>query len=322
MVRALPVFILAAGDVPTGTSRTTGSPRLAITTSSPACAALTSCERRFLASRIFTCTAPLLRIDLGYKGSNIAMLATFVQRPRPLQRTHLPRNTNGAFERRAVPAAGLRCSRIGGRQEVEQQSVGLRGIADRVVWQDKLAQHFVEVGARRYRSVAEACRFGIGIGIEGGLWKSLIAWPEPGAADLVRIGFARDRVGQAGHTPGMARCRPPGEAGHREVEAAPKEMDRARLAQKAGAKALEDAIDLHQRAPEAMGSGAVVGSVGVVLRKADGVRHLVRHLVDDHRDADAVEQIDQAVMKVGNRLRLEWELPGIAAAGGATRRWL
>ena len=99
-------------------------------------------------------------------------------------------------------------------------------------------------------------------------------------------------------------------------------MYRARLTQKAGAKKLEYTIGLHQRTPEAMGSGAVVGSVGVVLRKADGVRHLVRHLVDDHRDADAVEQIDQAVMKVGNRLRLEWELPGIAAAGAATRRWL
>ena len=195
MVRALPVFILAAGDVPTGTSRTTGSPRLAITTSSPACAALTSCERRFLASRIFTCTAPLLRIDLGYKGSNIAMLATYVQRPRPLQRTHLPRNTNGAFERRAVPAAGLRCSRISGRQEVEQQSVGLAGITDRVIEQNEFAQRPVVARTRGYRSVAEAGRLGIGVGIEGSLRKSLVAGPEPGTADFVRIGFAGDGVG-------------------------------------------------------------------------------------------------------------------------------
>ena len=173
----------------------------------------------------------------------------------------------------------------------------------------------VEMGARRYRSIAEARRFGIGIRVEGGLREGLVARPEPGAADLVRIGFTRDRVGQSGYTAGMTRGRPSGEPGHREVEAAPKEMDGARLPQKAGAKELEDAIDLHKRAPEAMGSGGVIGRVGAVLRKADRVRHLVRHLVDDDRDADAVEKIDQPTMEIGNRLRLERKLPCVASAG-------
>src|SRR5215212_11921254 len=41
----------------TGTSRTTGSPRLAITTSSPARAALINSDSRFLASKMLTCMA-------------------------------------------------------------------------------------------------------------------------------------------------------------------------------------------------------------------------------------------------------------------------
>src|SRR5438105_1367045 len=63
-----------------------------------------------------------------------------------------------------------------------------------------------------------------------------------------------------------------------------------------------------------MSSGGVIGGVGAVLRKADWVRHLVRHLVDDHGDADTIEEIDEAMMELGNRLRLEWKLPFVAAA--------
>jgi hypothetical protein len=47
----------------------------------------------------------------------------------------------------------------------------------------------------------------------------------------------------------MARGGPPREAGHGEVEATPKEMNGARLAQEAGAKKLEDPIGLHERPP-------------------------------------------------------------------------
>jgi hypothetical protein len=63
MARALPASALAAGVGPAGTSRVTGSPRLAMTTSSPARAAFISCERRFLASKMFTCTPRLQRIS-------------------------------------------------------------------------------------------------------------------------------------------------------------------------------------------------------------------------------------------------------------------
>ena len=57
-----------------------------------------------------------------------------------LDATHLSRNPNRAFQRRAVPAASLRRGHIGGRQkEVEQQSVRLSRVPDGVVWQNELA---------------------------------------------------------------------------------------------------------------------------------------------------------------------------------------
>src|SRR4030095_1696051 len=82
-------------------------------------------------------------------------------------------------------------------------------------------------------------------------------------------------------------------------------MNGACLTQEAGAEELEDAIDLDERAPEAMGRSGVVGSVGAILRKADWVGHLVRHLVDGHLDADALQEIDYPKMEIGNRLRFE-----------------
>src|SRR6516225_8018532 len=88
----------------------------------------------------------------------------------------------------------------------------------------------LDPSARCHRAVAETRRLGIGIGIEDRLRKSLVAGPEPGAADLVRIGFTGDAVRQPGYAAGMARGCAPGKTGHGEVEAAPKEMDRARLA--------------------------------------------------------------------------------------------
>ena len=63
----------------------------------------------------------------------------------------------------------------------------------------------------------------------------------------------------------MERRAAPGEPGHREIEAAPEEMDRARLAEKPGTEQLEDAIRLHERAPEAMGGRRVVSRVDPIL---------------------------------------------------------
>ena len=153
------------------------------------------------------------------------------------------------------------------------------------------------------RPVAKARRFGIGVGIEGRARKGLVSRPESGAAHFVRIGFARDGVGQSGHAARMGRRGPSGEPGHREIEAAPEEMDRARLADKAAAEELEDAIRLHERAPEAMGGGCVISGVDPVLRKADRIRNFVRRLLDRDRNAHAVEKIEGRAIEIGDRLR-------------------
>src|SRR5215831_2744801 len=106
----------------------------------------------------------------------------------------------------------------------------------------------------------------------------------------------------------MERGRPPRETGHGEVEAAPKEMNRACLAQEAGSKKLEYAIGLDERAPKAVGGGGVVGGVGAVLRKWDRMGHLVRHLMDGDRDSDTVQNVDDPMVEVGDGSRLQRQL--------------
>ncbi len=76
---------------------------------------------------------------------------------------------------------------------------------DGVIRQDEFAKICLEGAAWRDLPVAEASRFGIGVGIEGRARKGLVSRPEAGAAHLVRIGFARDVVGQSGHAAGMGR---------------------------------------------------------------------------------------------------------------------
>src|ERR1700757_3343672 len=127
------------------------------------------------------------------------------------ERTNLSRNTKGTFERCAVPAARFCSGGIGRRQKIEQQSVGLGGVAHGLIWQNELAQAFIEMRTGRHRPVSEARRFGIGIGVESRLRKSVIARPEPSAAHFVGIAFARPCGGQAGYAAGMERRGPPGE---------------------------------------------------------------------------------------------------------------
>ena len=73
----------------------------------------------------------------------------------------------------------------------------------------------------------------------------------------------------------MRRCVAPGEAGDGEVEAAPPEVDRARLADEAGAKSLEDGEHRRQRFPEARGGVPLIFSWLRVLGEGDGVGDLV-----------------------------------------------
>ena len=199
-------------------------------------------------------------------------------------------------------------------QEIEQQRVGFCGLKEGIVKQDEFPKFRLEI-AGRYWPIAEACRFGIGIRVKDSLRESVIAGPEPGAAYFVRIGFAHDRIGQSGHAAGMERSPPSGETSYCEIKAAPEEVDRAYLAQKAAAEKLEHAIGLDERAPEGMRRVGIIGSMQPIIREADRVLHLVRHFVYANGDPDAVQEIENPAVKLGNGLRFERMRPLRTPAG-------
>ena len=64
-----------------------------------------------------------------------------------------------------------------------------------------------------------------------------------------------------------------------------------------------------------MSGSGVVGRMSTILRKADRIGHLVRHLVNRDCDPDPVQDIDDAMIEVGNRLRLQRQLPYLVPAG-------
>src|SRR3546814_13275704 len=81
----------------------------------------------------------------------------------------------------------------------------------------------------------------------------------------------------------MQRRTPAREARHRQIEAAPEEVDGAHLADVARTELLEHAIDLEQPSPEALCVLRVVGGVLPILAERDWVRHVVRTLVASNR---------------------------------------
>src|SRR2546422_11768575 len=85
------------------------------------------------------------------------------------------------------------------------------------------------------------------------LFRSRAAGPESGADHLMRIRFARDPI-----RPRSLGGAPPGKPGHGQIEAAPEEMNRAALPEKAGAKSSEHVVGLNQDAPEAVGVLGIV----------------------------------------------------------------
>ncbi len=125
----------------------------------------------------------------------------------------------------------------------------------------------------------------------------------------MRIRFARHGIGQSGYAARVRRRPPPREAGDGQIEAAPEEVYGARLAEKAAAEALENTIGLDEDAPESVCGLAIVSSMDAILGEGDRVRHLVRPFRDTDGNAEIVQQAEQAVMEVGDGLRLEPERP-------------
>jgi hypothetical protein len=100
------------------------------------------------------------------------------------------------------------------------------------------------------------------------------------------------------------------EARDRKVEAAPKEMRRARLTEKAGAEIREHVVAGEQHA---MGF-AIVAGVSVVIGEAHRTRDLVWHLMDSHIDAERAQARHHLGIEARDRRGPQCNLPELAIA--------
>src|SRR6266436_8246360 len=84
---------------------------------------------------------------------------------------------------------------------------------------------------------------------------------EAGAAHLVRVSLLHHVVRAVRCSARVPWCGPAREAGRRKIEAAPEEVDGARLADEFAAELLEDVSSVHQHAPERVGPLRIIGPV-------------------------------------------------------------
>src|SRR6516165_1204246 len=90
------------------------------------------------------------------------------------------------------------------------------------------------------------------------------------------------------------------EAGYREIEAPPEEMDWTDLAQKACAKHSQYSISLNQDPPENVGELGVIGGVLVILLEWDRMLDLTRHGPDRHIEPERAHSAHKLGIKLGN----------------------
>src|SRR5579859_6430314 len=140
------------------------------------------------------------------------------------------------FQLLAVPARQVRTRFIRALAEIEDRLCRRRGGARVVILEDELAQLLIPIGrAGKHGLALDSGGRRLAVRIERGVRKPAVAGPETATDHFMRISLPGERIGvrwQGGA--------PAGEARHRQVERAPEEMDRARLADKAAPELLED----------------------------------------------------------------------------------
>src|SRR5207245_174607 len=150
------------------------------------------------------------------------------------------------FERLAVPLAQVGCGVIRALAELAQGSSGRFGLANVIVHQKKFIELLViEGGIGPGARLFEALRLGNRIGIERGIFDVAATRPKTYAAGFMGVGFARHGVGAGAFGSTLAR-----KAGHGQIEAPPKEMDRTAFPNEARPELVEDRVDRQQNAPE------------------------------------------------------------------------
>ena len=133
----------------------------------------------------------------------------------------------------------------------------------------------------------------------------------------MRIGLARDCVGQVRHAAGVGRGAAAGETGDGKVEAAPEEVGRAGLAEEAGAEQLQHPVGLQEGAPEALGLRAVVDAGLRVLGERDRLGHLVGRRVDINRRSEFDQRRHHRRIEGRHRHRLQRQDPRVAIGARA-----
>src|SRR4029453_14012696 len=96
------------------------------------------------------------------------------------------------------------------------------------------------------------------------------------------------------------------ETRHCQIKTAPEKMHRTALATETRAKFLKYAIALHEHAPKPVRIFAVVRAVLFILIKRNRILNLVRRGFDSHRQLEIAQCLHHDPIKLGNRLRFQW----------------
>ena len=98
----------------------------------------------------------------------------------------------------------------------------------------------------------------------------------------------------------MRRRAAAGKARHCQVEAAPEEMHRAHLADKAGAECSENPVGLHQDPPEAVDVFGVIGAVLPILLERYGIGDLDRRRPNPDVEPERLQPLHDLAVEIGN----------------------
>src|ERR1017187_8351460 len=138
----------------------------------------------------------------------------------------------------------------------------------------------IEGRLRLHFVLRKSGRLGRGIGVKCGPINPTTAGPETRTTYFVRVGLSRNWIGAGTRWSDTAA-----EAGHGKVEASPKELHRAGLADETGAKLLEHGVAPHQDSPESVNRVGIVGGVDLVRLEWNWIGKFVGHGVDVHLDS-------------------------------------
>src|SRR5690606_2341436 len=108
------------------------------------------------------------------------------------------------------------------------------------------------------------------------------AGPEPSAAHLMRIRFARHPVRQIRNAARMRRGLATREARHRQISTAPEVMNRTALADDLRAEIFENAFGLHEDAPISVCVFGIVRAMNIIRIEPNRIRKLAWHRIDLH----------------------------------------